>query len=387
MADSDLRIDADAFVRLDSYIQKDIQDGRNFGASLLVARSGEVVHRRTFGTVAPGRAAADDDRYLLMSMSKAFTATMVLKAVDEGRFQLDTRVADLVPGFGVAGKQNATVRQLLIHTSGLPFGLVPPPLGLEKAGDLAAKSTAICAIPAAYEPGTRCLYTSGLGFDLSGQILVNTDPHGRGFRQIMAEDLFAPLGMSDTSFGLPVNDSRRVPVSFTEKNFGPTSAALAHLFNSIMGETAEIPSGNAYSTIDDLLKFTNVIRGRGTARDQRVLSPSLFEYARRNHTGKLVNDALTAEVLARGLGQYPANFTMLGSYVRGEEHMLTPVGQTASPSSLAAVGGASTGFMVDFERDVTVIFLSAGFIEGLRHFERLQHINDLALAAFDFRES
>ncbi|NWM30044.1 serine hydrolase domain-containing protein, partial [Escherichia coli] len=93
--------------------------------------------------------------------SKAYTATLVLKAIDEGRFGLDTRIADLVPGFGALGKQRATLRQLLAHTAGLPFGLVPPPLGLDKVGNLAVKAAAISALPAAYKPGTRCLYTSG----------------------------------------------------------------------------------------------------------------------------------------------------------------------------------------------------------------------------------
>ncbi|HEU4439836.1 MAG TPA: hypothetical protein VFT36_11335, partial [Methylomirabilota bacterium] len=41
----------------------------NFGASLLVARGGKIVHRANLGTVAPNRPAAGDDRYLLMSMS------------------------------------------------------------------------------------------------------------------------------------------------------------------------------------------------------------------------------------------------------------------------------------------------------------------------------
>src|SRR5204862_7759111 len=53
------------------------------------------------------------------------------------------RSADLVPGFGALGKQRATLRQLLAHTAGLPFGLVPPPLGLDKVGNLAVKAAAI----------------------------------------------------------------------------------------------------------------------------------------------------------------------------------------------------------------------------------------------------
>ena len=78
---------------------------------------------------------------------------------------------------------------------------------------------------------------------------------------------------------------------------------------------------------------------------------------------------------------YPANFTLLGSYVRGTGEFLTPAGLTASPSALAAMGGGSTGWLIDTERDLTFIFLSAGFIEGLAHPRRLQRLADLAIAA------
>ena len=376
-------LNTDALARLGASIQADIDSGKHFGASILVARHGHVAYQASFGTVAPGRAPSGDDRYLLMSMSKAYTATLVLKAVDEGRFSLNTRIADLVPGFGVMGKQRATLRQLLAHTAGLPFGLVPPPLGLDKVGNLADKVAAICSLPAAYSPGTRCIYTSGLGYDLLGQILVNTDPKNRGFNRIAQEDLFTPLGMSHSSFGCAIDDPRRVPVSFTEANAGPTTPMLLRVFNEFLSGEAEMPSGNAYSTINDVFRFTEVFRQRGTAHGQRVLSPALFDYARQDHATGLTNDATASEVEERGLDDFPAHYTLLGGYVRGSGHILNAAGYTASPQSIAAVGGASTAWMIDPARDLTVVFLSAGFIEGLRHIERVQRINDLALAAVD----
>jgi len=376
-------LNEDALARLGASIQADIDSGKHFGASILVARHGHVAYQASFGTVAPGRAPSGDDRYLLMSMSKAYTATLVLKAIDEGRFGLDTRIADLVPGFGALGKQRATLRQLLAHTAGLPFGLVPPPLGLDRVGNLAVKAAAMSALPAAYSPGTKCIYTSGLGYDLLGQILVKTDPKKRGFNRIAQEDLFTPLGMADSSFACAIDDPRRVPVSFTEANVGPTTPMLLRLFNEFLDGEAEMPSGNAFSTINDVFRFTEVFRGRGTAHGQRVLSPALFDYARQDHATGLINDATVFEVEERGLDDFPAHFTLLGGYVRGSGHILNATGHTASPQSIAAVGGASTAWMIDPERDLTVVFLSAGFIEGLRHIERVQRINDLALAAVD----
>lgn len=79
--------------------------------------------------------------------------------------------------------------------------------------------------------------------------------------------------------------------------------------------------------------------------------------------------------------QYPANFTLMGGYVRGEGNYLNPAGLTASPSTLSAMGGCSTGWMIDMERDLTFIFLSSGFVPGFAHSKRLQRYADLALTA------
>lgn len=137
-------LDPAALARLDGSVQADIDAGRHFGASLLVARGGQVVHRANLGTVTPeGRPAADTDKYLLMSMSKTYTAVLVLRAIDAGRFGLNTRVAEVMPAFAAHGKTAATIGQLLCHTAGLPAAPVPAPLPLSSMGDLDRTSAAI----------------------------------------------------------------------------------------------------------------------------------------------------------------------------------------------------------------------------------------------------
>lgn len=373
-------LDEVALARLDAVIQADIDKHLNFGASIIVARGGQIVHRKTFGTVAPERATADTDRFLLMSMSKAYVAALILRAIEEGRFMLDTLVNDLVPGFGVNGKQRATIRHLMTHSAGLPFALLPPGLPLDKVGDLAAKTRAINALQTEYIPGTRVIYTSAVGYDLLGQVLVNTDTKGRSFAQIAKEDLFAPLGMNDSSFGIDMADVRRVPASATEQNTTPMTPLLINACNQYFTGTAEFPAGNAFSTIDDVFKFTEMYRGRGTTGNIRYLSPALYDYAGRNHTGELTNDGWLFETEPRGMAPFPAHFSLLGGYVRGEGHIFTAAGVTASPKTFAAVGGGSTSFLIDPERDLTYIFLSSGFFTGLPHLERVARLNDLAIA-------
>jgi CubicO group peptidase (beta-lactamase class C family) len=239
-----------------------------------------------------------------------------------------------------------------------------------------------------------------------GQILVNTDPKRRNFNRIAQEDLFDPLGMKRTSFGMAVQDPQRVPASVTPMNDGPTTRLLTTMFNDLMGADAEYPSANAFSDVEDVLRFTEALFGRGKVQ---LLSPEMFALARQNHTGDLKLEALpprerfamlkqmigsvglpkmiAAARAARGgkgaqeVGNFPARFTLLGGYVRGEGEHQTPAGLTASPNALAAMGGATTGWMVDPECDLTFIFLSAGFVEGMAHPQRLSRLADLAIAA------
>ncbi|MBB4399158.1 hypothetical protein [Bradyrhizobium sp. ERR14] len=177
---------------------------------------------------------------------------------------------------------------------------------------------------------------------------------------------------------------------------------------SAFDERAEVPSGNAFAEIDDILLFTEALIGRHP-NAAPIIAPETFGMARQNQTGDMPLESVTAaerykillQILrtappselaaarkAAGEGQgrtdgpvFPANFTLLGSYVRGEGDFLSPAGRTASPTTIAAVGGASTSFVVDTERDLTLIFLSAGFVEGSQKLERLERFADLAIGA------
>jgi CubicO group peptidase (beta-lactamase class C family) len=214
-------------------------------------------------------------------------------------------------------------------------------------------------------------------------LLVVTDPQRRSFSRIAREDLFEPLGMEDMTFGLDHSNPRRVPVSFTEKNTTPNTPATLALLSVPFGEGMEVPAGNAFGTAMDVFRFADTLRARGNNGKYRLISPALFDYASRNHTGDMINGSTEFYTEAFQLPPLRANFSLLGGYARDEGHFLTGMGLTASPRAICAIGGGSTMWMVDPARDLTFVFLSAGFIEGLAHFARLSRLSDLALAACD----
>lgn len=204
-----------------------------------------------------------------------------------------------------------------------------------------------------------------------------------------------------------MDDPNRVPVSFTPRATTPASPVMARAFNEGLNEASDYPCAGAFATIDDVFAFTEALQGRSAAGP--LMSADLFAEARQNHTGSMplgtmmttglpaIRQALgtfglrtmlaqiragkVAVVDAKAPEVYPANFTLLGGYTRGIGDYLTPAGRTATPTALAAVGGGSTGWLIDTERDLTLIFLSAGLVEGFDHPKRLQRLADLAIEA------
>lgn len=376
-----------ALERLDAAILGDIEAGSCDGAVYIVARGGQVVRHATVGKtdLEADRDARLDDIFCLMSVAKSFTAAKILQLCDLGQLTLATPIAKVIPEFGGKGKDGVTVFHAMTHTGGIWSGFSPPPpLSLANSMRLSQIVPAICNMPLAYEPGSQVTYCPFAGHAILGEVIARLDPAGRGFNKILREDVFLPLGMVDTSYGMPVGAPRRVPL--VQREAGPGGLAdrsLLELLNSAVDEEAELCGGGAFGTASDVYRFAEMLRRGGAVDGVRMLSPAITEYALQNHTGKLRNTAWDYSRRMRGIPEYPANFALAGGYMRGEGFFLSAAGSTASPGSFVAVGGGSTMFLIDPARDLTFVFLCAGLLEGLNHFVRLQRLSDLALAAVE----
>lgn len=171
--------------RFSAALQSGIDLGFWYGASMIVARDGKIGLQTIFGTVSPdGRAPAENHMYLMMSLSKSFTAALMMHAIDKGRFAMDTKIATVLPRFGANCKQDVTIRQLLAHTAGTFAGMVPPGLGPQALGTGEKAVDVILSLPAIYKPGTQCCYNPIASYATLAQMLVLTDPAQRSWSQI-----------------------------------------------------------------------------------------------------------------------------------------------------------------------------------------------------------
>ncbi|KAM6513810.1 hypothetical protein FALCPG4_015023 [Fusarium falciforme] len=378
-SDTNAGFDQAALERLGACIQSYIDNGQTYGASVIVARGGEIGFQKCFGTVNGGdRKIAEDDIFLTMSLSKSFTAAAALRAIDHGYFTLDTKISSVIPAFEANDKKDITVRHCMTHTSGLFGGFIPPGIAPQDLSDLDAVAKAIAAVPVAFPHGTRSSYTPAANHAVIAHVVALTDPKKRSFTQVVEEEVFNPLGMTETKFGAAVDESRRVPVAITERQTTPSTPATINLLEHGIRNQV-VPAGSAFCTVGDAFRFAEVMRLRGSIGNYKLLSKAMFDYAVKNHTGVLMNEAWTDECRRLGIKLLPANFTLLGGYVNDTGHLAS--GVTASPRAFFAIGGGSTMWFVDPDRDMTFVFFSSGFIEGLAHSQRLSRLVDLALAA------
>lgn len=378
---AELGLDATRLDRLAAAIKSDVAQEKYDGAVVIVARGGTIAMHEAIGLAerASGRAARTDDVFFIFSVTKQLTAATVLARIDRGELSLTTRVAEIIPEFGIKGKQRVTVAQLLTHTGGMSAGVPPVPLDL--IGNLEAMVAAVCQQGPEAIPGQEVSYSPITAHAVLAEIVRRLDGGTRSFREILAAEVLAPLGMKDTSLGLRADlAARKVPVVVRDRSEGLFPPELLESFNLLITEEAEIPAGGAVSTTADIFRFAEALRRGGELDGARILSPAMVRLATMNHTGLLPNNLWNYARELRGWDEFPA-FLGLSFFLRGTGIFPTYFGTMASSGTFGGVGAGSTMFWVDPERNLTFVCLTSGLLEESRSIDRFQRLSDLVTAA------
>ena len=252
------------------------------GGAILILRDGEEVFRGAWGLAHAELAIPSDSNriYAIGSLTKQFTATAALMLVDEGKLELDSTLAALVPGFGIIG-HDITVRQMLGHTSGL-VNLANVPEWAATWGKPSTPDELIGLFrrkPPAYAPGTRFEYNNS-GFVLVGRALELAT--GKSWIDLLQEKIFGPLGMSSTG----VNDAAEIVPGRV-----PGYARTASGWQNIKAElhySQLYAAGALRSSLDDLARFHRALAaGRllSAASLEAMTTPGTLRDGRRTGYG------------------------------------------------------------------------------------------------------
>ncbi|TIC87634.1 beta-lactamase family protein [Nocardioides sp. GY 10113] len=215
--------------------------GRLPSVSGAVAEGGRAVW---WGGVGEDPVPVPGTAYRIGSITKTMTAVLVLQLVEGGDASLDDPVRRFLPD---APHGDATLAGLLSHTAGLPSEPVGPWWERTTGADRAALFAANAGRAPIAGPGEVYHY-SNLGFALLGGVLE--EAHGRTWRELVADRLLGPLGMTATAYGPPPG---RAP-GWSVDHFTGVLAAEPHADTVAMA-----PAGQLWSTPGDLLTWAGVL--------------------------------------------------------------------------------------------------------------------------------
>ena len=264
--------------------------GRVLAASLLVARREKVVLHRGYGKLAPtaeAKPVKPDTVFLLASITKPVTACSLMLLVERGRVSLDDLAHVYLPELE---HKQIRVRDLLSHTSGMP-DMLPGNTGLRRAhAPLAEFVKHAFTTPLLYSPGTDFRYQS-MGTLLAGEIVERVS--GMRLRDFEEKEIFAPLGMKDSSLGL---GGRRIEdTAWCQTEPGPDTDRFGA--NSPYWRDMGHPWGGMHSTTMDLAILLQTFLNGGVYGGSRVFSRATAAAMTRNQ-----NTALPGKAWGLGWG-------------------------------------------------------------------------------------
>jgi CubicO group peptidase (beta-lactamase class C family) len=277
-------LDSSQFARIDAAIGAAIAEQQTPGAVFHLERGG-ARYQRAYGrfTHAPGAPGVTlDTVFDAASLSKVLaTAPAILLLAEDGKLDLEARLAATIPECAGGGKDAITIRQLLTHTSGMATGLraTIDGSGAPWSGAAAALAQA-CAQPLKHAPGSLFNY-SDINYVLLGELVRRVS--GMPIDEFARQRIFVPLGMRHTGY-LPLRrlaapriaPTHQAPAAGPIAPHGdlPAGAALQGVVHDPtvrrMGGVAG--SAGVFSTVHDIARFARMLLGEGELDGTRVLS-------------------------------------------------------------------------------------------------------------------
>lgn len=261
--------------KLDEFIVSGSGDSK-FNGSVLISQKGEIVLQKGYGfkKTLPPLLNDTNTIFQIGSISKQFTAVVILKLQEEGKLSLHDKVSKYLPDYRY-GKE-VSLEQLLTHTSGIynytdditadDSALVCNPI---------TKKTILDAFynkPLAFKPGKEFSYDNS-GYYLLGLIIEKIT--SKPYEQIVRDKVFEPLGMTHSGFNFRnINDSLK---AIGYKNINETPNDLAQRWDS----TVTYAAGGIFSTTSDLQKWTRAIKYKQIISEsswKQMFTPHLANY-------------------------------------------------------------------------------------------------------------
>jgi CubicO group peptidase (beta-lactamase class C family) len=358
-----------------------VEPGKIAGCQITVVRGGHVAYHRSLGLMDREQQTpmADDAIFRIYSMTKPIASVALMQLYEQGKFQLLDPVHRYIPAWrtlqvGVVGDDDAitlvkperpmNMRDVLMHTTGLPGGLFPGnPIdaafnearaALGGGQTLESVTALLAEHPLKFHPGTHWNY--GISTDIVGRLVEILS--GLPLDEYLQRDLFEPLGMVDTGFFVPEGSLPRLAACYQYRPANTPRLMEGPFANAILRPRSYLSgAGGLVSTTRDYVAFCQMLANGGQLDGRRVLGRKTLELMTVNH---FPGGATLQDMAVGGFGE--ANFEGVG-FGLGFAIGLGPAATTMAGSAgdFYWGGAASTAFWVDPTEDLFVVFMTQLF--------------------------
>lgn len=285
---------------VDAILQTAANAGDVPGVAAVATDRNGTIYEGSFGlrTLGTSVEMTPDTVVWIASMTKALTGTAAMQLVERGKLALDTPASDVVPELGEVGvlegfdadgqtrtrapKRPITLRHLLTHTAGFSYEFwnadVVRHQQVNSLPPIISCQNATLRLPLLFDPGDRWEY--GINIDWAGKMVEAAS--GKRLGAYLAENVFGPLGMTDTAFRITPSMRQRL-ASVHQRNDDGSLTPID--FEVPQDPEFEMGGGGLYGTVTDYLKFVHMMLNQGKAGSEQVLQPETVELMSRNAMG------------------------------------------------------------------------------------------------------
>ena len=282
-----------------------VDSGEIAGCSARIMRNDEILFEESFGyaDIESKLKMSADTIFPIASMSKVITVAGIMQLYEQGLFKLWDPVSKYLPGFKnpkiarekpdgsyeiVDAKGEVTMRQLFTMTSGVPYGWADTAAGrirIEKekewmSNPLSFPGTVgyvnlVGQLPLAFEPGERWMY--GFSIDVLGAVIEVLT--GKSLGEYLKENVFDPLGMTDTEFFVPADKLDRIATLYNiNEGMKPSDRGAP-----TSKPEFESGGGGMFSTVRDYSRFAQMLLHGGTLDGVRILGRKTIDLISTDH--------------------------------------------------------------------------------------------------------
>jgi CubicO group peptidase (beta-lactamase class C family) len=366
-------ITAEAKSRIDHMLKSYIDSSKAMGLSALIFEKGKEVYYNAYG-YADKEANIPMDRNTIVrifSMTKPIVGVALMTLYEKGKFQLDDPLYQYAPEFkdmkvfaGVDAHNNPilepakrpiTVRDITRHTAGFAGGGHPVLAAMVRKADvmnrnntLAEMAKRLASLPLAFHPGDQWAY--GPSVDVQAYLVEKLS--GKSFDQYLQETIFDPLKMTHTGYYVPESERKHFAAVYNRSNDGVLTRMPDSSANLLNTQHWTLKQGGLglTSTLDDYMKFAQMLIHKGELNGVRILKPETVKLMATNH----LSDTISKRMWLPDRGQvgFGIDFAVRTALPKTRDENNGVVGEFFWD------GAMSTLFWVDPVNDLTAVLFT-----------------------------